>query len=80
MPLASARWHQSCSCLASCSPVAVERLHSAASSSRIEYVPWKQPDVELRIPNIDKARELLAYRPRVDLEEGLLRTVYWYRR
>jgi nucleoside-diphosphate-sugar epimerase len=60
--------------------LAKEILRLASSASRIEYVPWKQPDVELRIPNIDKARELLAYRPRVDLEEGLLRTVYWYRR
>jgi nucleoside-diphosphate-sugar epimerase len=60
--------------------LAREILRLASSTSRIEYVPWKQPDVELRIPNIDKARELLAYRPRVDLEEGLLRTVYWYRR
>jgi len=60
--------------------LAREILRLASSASRIEYVTWKQPDVELRIPNIDKARELLAYRPRVDLEEGLLRTVYWYRR
>jgi nucleoside-diphosphate-sugar epimerase len=60
--------------------LAREILRLASSASRIEYVPWKQADVELRIPNIDKARELLAYRPRIDLEEGLLRTVYWYRR
>jgi UDP-glucose 4-epimerase len=60
--------------------LAKEILRLASSSSRIEYVSWKQPDVELRIPNIDKARELLAYKPKVDLEEGLLRTVYWYRR
>jgi nucleoside-diphosphate-sugar epimerase len=60
--------------------LAKEILRLASSASRIEYVTWKQPDVELRIPNIDKARELLAYRPRIDLEEGLLRTVYWYRR
>jgi nucleoside-diphosphate-sugar epimerase len=60
--------------------LAKEILRLASSSSHIEYVPWKQPDVELRIPNIDKARELLAYKPKVDLEEGLLRTVYWYRR
>jgi nucleoside-diphosphate-sugar epimerase len=60
--------------------LAREILRLASSSSRIEYVPWKQPDVELRIPNIDKARELLAYHPKIDLEEGLLRTVYWYRR
>jgi UDP-glucose 4-epimerase len=60
--------------------LAREILRLASSSSHIEYVSWKQPDVELRIPNIDKARELLAYKPKVDLEEGLLRTVYWYRR
>jgi nucleoside-diphosphate-sugar epimerase len=60
--------------------LAREILRLASSTSRIEYVPWKHADVELRIPNIDKARELLGYRPRVDLEEGLLRTVYWYRR
>jgi dTDP-glucose 4,6-dehydratase len=35
--------------------------------------------VELRIPNIDKARRLLGFEPRVDLEEGLLRTLAWYR-
>jgi nucleoside-diphosphate-sugar epimerase len=60
--------------------LAKEVLRLASSASRIEYVPWKQADVELRIPNIDKARELLHFRPRVDLEEGLLRTIYWYRR
>jgi nucleoside-diphosphate-sugar epimerase len=59
--------------------LAKEILRLASSSSHIEYVAWKQPDVELRIPNIQKARELLGYAPRVDLEEGLLRTVYWYR-
>ena len=40
---------------------------------------WNQQDIELRIPNIDKARQLLGYHPKVDLEEGLLRTIYWYR-
>jgi nucleoside-diphosphate-sugar epimerase len=60
--------------------LAKEILRLASSPSRIEYVPWKQADVELRIPNLDKARELLAFRPKVDLEEGLLRTVLWYRR
>ena len=41
---------------------------------------WNHADVELRIPNIDKARELLHFAPKIDLEEGLLRTIYWYRR
>jgi nucleoside-diphosphate-sugar epimerase len=51
----------------------------SGSRSEIKFVPWNNADVELRIPNIDKARELLGYEPRVDLEEGLARTIDWYR-
>ena len=51
----------------------------SGSRSRITFVPWDNRDVELRIPDIDKARKLLGYEPRVDLEEGLLRTIDWYR-
>jgi nucleoside-diphosphate-sugar epimerase len=29
---------------------------------------------------IDKARQVLGYEPRVDVEEGFRRTVEWYRR
>jgi len=60
--------------------LAKEIIRLASSSSRLEFVPWNHPDVELRIPNISKAREMLQYEPQIDLEEGLLRTVYWYRR
>lgn len=49
------------------------------SSSAIEFVRWNHPDVELRVPAISKAQELLGWRPRFDLEEGLLRTIEWYR-
>ena len=59
--------------------LAKEILRLSSSSSRLTFVPWNHPDVELRIPNISKARERLSFEPRVDLEEGLLRTVYWYR-
>lgn len=50
------------------------------SPSRIRFVPWNFADVELRIPDIGKARELLGFEPKVDLEEGLLRTIEWYKR
>jgi nucleoside-diphosphate-sugar epimerase len=56
----------------------VARLSS--SRSRIIHKEWKEQDVELRIPDIAKARELLGFEPQVDLEEGLLRTIAWYRR
>jgi len=52
----------------------------SGSSSRLVFVQWPYTDVELRIPSIDKARRLLGYEPQVDLEEGLLRTIEWYRR
>ncbi len=51
----------------------------AESQSEIEFVKWDQPDVELRIPNVEKAARLLGFRPKVDLEEGLARTIRWYR-
>ena len=55
-------------------------IRLSSSGSRIELVPWPHADVEIRVPSVDKARELLGYRARVDLEEGLLRTIHWYRR
>ncbi len=59
--------------------LAREIVRLSSSSSRVEFVSWPFADVELRIPNIEKARTLLHYEPTVDLEEGLLRTIYWYR-
>jgi nucleoside-diphosphate-sugar epimerase len=50
------------------------------SRSSLVSVPWNSADVELRIPNIDKARRLLGFEPKVDLEEGLARTIDWYRK
>lgn len=55
----------------------VKRL--ADSSSEIRCIRWDHPDVELRVPAVRKASELLGWSPRVDLEEGLLRTIDWYR-
>jgi nucleoside-diphosphate-sugar epimerase len=50
------------------------------SRSAVKFVPWDFPDVELRIPDIKKAESLLGFRPKVELEEGLLATIAWYRR
>ncbi len=47
--------------------------------SEIVHAEWPYPDVELRIPDISQARELLGFSPRFDLEDGLLRTIDWYR-
>lgn len=51
----------------------------AGGGAPIEFVRRDYPDVETRVPNIDKARELLAFEPRVGLEDGIRRTLDWYR-
>ena len=55
-------------------------IQLANSSSEIIYVPKNYVDVELRIPSINKAKELLGFEPKVDLNEGLRRTIEWYRK
>jgi nucleoside-diphosphate-sugar epimerase len=59
--------------------LAMQIVRLSGSRSKISFVPWNQTDVELRIPNIEKARRLLGYEPQVDLEDGLQRTIQWYR-
>lgn len=51
----------------------------AKSNSNIIRVPKNYVDVELRIPSIDKAKELLGYSPEYDLSKGLEETIKWYR-
>ena len=45
----------------------------------IVFQPLHYADVEIRMPNVEKARELLGFEARVDLDEGLERTIAWYR-
>jgi UDP-glucose 4-epimerase len=69
-------------------PRSVVTIHNLASQilrlsgarSKLIFTEWNNADVELRIPNIDKARQLLGFEPRVDLEAGLRLTIEWYRR
>jgi UDP-glucose 4-epimerase len=44
----------------------------------LAFQPLHYTDVELRIPNVQKARELLGWEPKVDLDDGLARTIAWY--
>jgi nucleoside-diphosphate-sugar epimerase len=55
----------------------IKRLTGAPGE--IVFQPLHYADVELRIPNVEKARELLGFEPRVELDDGLGRTIAWYR-
>lgn len=50
----------------------------AKSCSQIRYTPRSYVDVELRIPSIEKIKDLLGFEPKVDLNEGIRRTIEWY--
>ena len=44
------------------------------SRSPIEFVRKDYVDVELRVPSVEKARDLIGFEARVDLDEGIART------
>lgn len=47
------------------------------SKSKIRFKPDLSADIDLRIPSIDKAKKILAFESKIDLEEGLLKTANW---
>jgi len=54
-------------------------VRMTGSRSRLVFKPHPGPEVEMRVPDISKARNLLGFDPKVGLEEGLGRCIEWYR-
>lgn len=49
------------------------------SSSQVIYMDMPEGDPELRCPDITKAKDKLQWNPKVDLDDGLLKTIQYYR-
>ena len=49
------------------------------SKSRIRYEPLPQDDPKQRCPDISKARRLLGWEPKIDLESGLKMSLQYFR-
>ena len=61
----------------------LELAHAVAEAAGIEpqirFVDRPVDDPSQRRPDITRARDLLGWEPKVDLREGLERTVAWFR-
>jgi dTDP-glucose 4,6-dehydratase len=54
-------------------------LRLSGSRSEIVFQPLPEDDPKVRQPDITRARSLLGWEPRIDIDEGLRRTIDWFR-
>jgi dTDP-glucose 4,6-dehydratase len=54
-------------------------IRMTGSSSRIVHRPLPTDDPKVRQPDITRARTLLGWEPKVPLEEGLVKTIDYFR-
>lgn len=59
--------------------LAQEILRITGSSAPLRFVKSPFPDIEIRVPSLEKAREVLGYEPQYDLRQALELTTSWYR-
>lgn len=50
------------------------------SRGKISFKPLPQDDPKVRCPDISRARKILGWEPKTSVEEGLSRTIDWFRR
>lgn len=55
----------------------IKRL--ANSNSKIVFKEHPGPEVEIRVPSIQRAQKILGYSPQTGLEDGILKTTAWYK-
>jgi len=60
--------------------LAEDVIRLAHSTSKILFRESSIPDVEVRVPSINKAKEILGFEPKISLEEGILRSLKWYQK
>ncbi|MDI2589752.1 NAD-dependent epimerase/dehydratase family protein [Psychrobacillus sp. NEAU-3TGS] len=55
-------------------------IRTLESESKVSFVAKTAVDIELRVPQTDKAKEILEFEAKVDLEEGIAKTAEFFKR
>lgn len=50
------------------------------TGSQIVFEPPLSADIAIRIPSVEKTKEILGFKAKVDLEEGILKTAEWIKK
>jgi dTDP-glucose 4,6-dehydratase len=58
---------------------AEEILRITGARSEIEYRPLPVDDPKVRQPDISRARKILGWEPKVDFDEGIRKTIEYFR-
>ncbi len=73
-------WNVGCGSEITIREIAKRIIELTSSRSVIEFKPWRAGEKDVRLPmNIEKARRELGYEPPFKLEEGLRRTIDWFK-
>lgn len=54
-------------------------LTNISTSSKVKYFPLPADDPKVRQPNIDEARKVLHWEPKIDLHDGLNNTITYFK-
>jgi nucleoside-diphosphate-sugar epimerase len=60
--------------------IATTIIRMTGSKSKLVYKPLPVDDPKQRRPDITRARTLLGWEPKVNLEEGLTKTLEYFRK
>jgi UDP-glucuronate decarboxylase len=58
--------------------LAAKVISLTGSKSKLVYNPLPQDDPMQRQPNIERAKDLLGWEPKIELEEGLKKTIAYF--
>ena len=59
--------------------LALKIIRYSRSDSGLTFLPLMQDDPKRRCPEISKAKEILGWEPAIGFDEGLARTIDWFK-